>query len=59
MEESAHQVCVEAIEFDQFIVGPQLFYLPLAHHSDSIGIADGAEAMRDDDCCLRLRLCTQ
>ena len=54
----AHQVCIEAVECDEFIVCSELFDLAFAHHCYPVSVADGAEAMRDDDGRLRLRLCT-
>ena len=57
VKDSAHQVCIEAIECDEFIVCAELLDLAFAHHCYPVSVADGAEAMRDDDGCLRLRLC--
>ena len=58
MKDSAHQVCIEAIECNEFIVCAELLDLAFAHHCYPVSVADGAEAMRDDDGCLCLRLCT-
>jgi hypothetical protein len=57
-EDGAHQVCIEAIECNEFIVCAELLYLAFAHHCYPVSVADGAEAMRNDDGRLCLRLCT-
>lgn len=45
------QVCILAVEAEEFVMGAAFDDAAVGHYADHVGITDGGDAMRNDKCC--------